>query len=254
MKLSSLSMLPTINAQIQRFFPLKERLVLWQAVRPGDYHYRITPHALICALMTAMVLRLSGVREITQRCSRSLGTRNFSSLCPALRRACSLAYVRALVTRLEGRHRPGRDALVAIDGMAVTLPSTTRHRCPRINRMAVGGGVIWACAVDAARGLCPVRVLKVMAGAWNDCVPMQEVALTPHGPVYLMDRGFFSLGLFAGWLRGGVRFIVRVRRDAVHQVERTLSQPRRYGQQAGSNWMRWCGLATSMPGSIRRCG
>lgn len=180
-------------------------------------------------MMTAMVLRLSGLREITRRCGRALRSRNFSSLCPALRRRSSLAFVQVLVTRLEGRHRPGRDALVAIDGMAVSLPSTTRHRCSRINHRAVGGGVIWAFAVDAARGLSPVRVLKVIQGAWNDSCRMKDVALEPRGPVYLMDRGFFSVVLIERWLGEGVRFIVRTRRDAVHRVERELSPARRWG-------------------------
>ena len=211
------------------FFPLKDRRALWQAIRPGHYHYQITPQALVCAFMTAFVLRLSGLREVVERTGRVLGTRNFSSLTPALRRPCSLRYVQGLIERLESRHRPQRDALVAIDGMAVTLPSTQRHRCAKYNRRTVGGGVIWTYAIEATRGLCPVRVLKVVAGAWRDCAHMKGVTLIAHGPVYLMDRGFYALGLIEQWLEERVRFIVRARKDASYDLLETLSRPRRYG-------------------------
>ena len=117
--------------------------------------------------MTAFVLRLSGLREIVERFSGALGTCNFSSLTPALRRLCSLRYIQGLVERLQSRHRPRRSALVAIDGMAVTLPATQRHRFKKYNRLTVGGGVIWTYAIEAARDSCPVRVLKVVAGAWR---------------------------------------------------------------------------------------
>jgi hypothetical protein len=184
---------------------------------------------LVGAFMTAFVLRLSGLREVVDRLGHRLKTRNFSSLTPALRRGCSLSYVQGLIERLEHRHRPRRDALVAIDGMAVTLPATQRHRCKKYNRRTVGGGVIWTYAIEAARGLCPVRVLKVVSGAWRDCAQMKEVALIAGGPVYLMDRGFFALGLIEQWLAQRVRFIVRARKDASYEILQTLSRARRYG-------------------------
>ena len=178
--------------------------------------------------MAALVRRLSGLREIIQYYAHALATGNFSSLCPALRRPCSLRYVMALTARLESRHRPQRDDLVPIDGMAVTLPATQRHRCAKYNRRTVGGGVIWAYMIRAGRGVCPVRVLKVIEGAWRDATRMAGVALEARGPVYLMDRGFFSLVLIREWLAQGVRFIVRARRDAVYEVLKSLSKPRRY--------------------------
>jgi hypothetical protein len=178
--------------------------------------------------MAAFVVRLSGLRDIVERLGRLLGTCNFSSLTPAMRRACCLRYVAALVERLQSRHRPERDALVALDSMPVTLPSTQRHRCKKYNARTVGGGVIWSYLIHAARGSCPVRVLKVVAGAWSDAAEMAGVELMAGGPVYLMDRGFYALGLIQTWLRQGVRFIMRARKNTVYEVMATLSRPRRY--------------------------
>lgn len=199
-------------------------------MRPGDYAYQITPSGLIVAFMAAFALRLPGLREVTERLWRMLKTLNFSSLSPALARASSLRYVQALVERLECRRQARAEELVAIDGMAVTLPATQRHRCAKYNRRTVGGGVIWSFALEAQGAACPVRVLKVIAGAWRDGSRMKDVTLAA-GPVYLMDRGFYALALVRDWLAQGVRFIVRTRRDAVYQVLAELSRPRRYGPE-----------------------
>jgi len=185
-------MLPLIHAQFQRFPPLREQRAIWQTVKFGRYHDQITPQALLGVFIMAMARRMSGLREIAAHCWRALGSRNFSSLCPALRRSSSLAYAQALVARLRDQHRPGRDELVVIDGMAVTLPATTRHRCPRLNRQAVGGGVIWAMAIKTARGL------KIVARAEDrrrradtpgihdrgavrdDCARLRRDGIAPH--------------------------------------------------------------------------
>ena len=190
--------------------------------------------------MASFALRLSGLREVVARMGPALGTRNFSSLSHALNRPVGLRYVQTLVERLAARHRPGREALVAIDSMAVTLPATQRHRCARYNDRAVGGGVLWTFAIDAARGSCPVRVLKVMAGAWHDSKQMNGVELIARGPIYLMDRGFYALARIKTWSERGVRFIVRARGDATGEVLRTLSDPRPYrtGSIELDVWMR----------------
>jgi len=211
------------------FFPLKVRQTIWQSVQAGHYHYQITPDALVQALLATFALRLAGLREIAARFSQLLQTRNFSSLSHALTRPSSLHYVQSLIERLQGRHCPARDALVIIDGMALTLPATRRHRCARFNDQTVGGGVIWCFMVEGARGLCPVRVLKVIAGAWNDRTRMRGVWLEPRGPVYVMDRGFYAFDLLGNWLAQGVRFIMRAQHNAVYQTIADLSRPRRYG-------------------------
>jgi len=211
------------------FFPLSQRRQLWETIRPGNYHYKILPDALIGSVLIGHVLRLSGLRQITERCGRQLNTSNFSSLSHALGRWCYLVYAQALICWMQWRRRPRRDDLEAIDGMAVTLPATQRHRCRKYNSRTVGGGVIWSLCLAARRGECAVRVLKVTEGAWHDGKRMKGVALVADGPVCLMDRGFFVLERVRDWPRGRVRFIVRVRHDAVYQVLKALSPPRRYG-------------------------
>ena len=190
--------------------------------------------------MAAFALRLGGLREIARRFGRRLGTGNFSSLSHALSRACSRRFVQGLVERLEARHRPGVNNLVAIDSMAVTLPATQRHRCKKYNNKTVGGGVLWTFMIEAARGTCPVRVLKVMAGAWHDSKQMIGVELIARGPVYLMDRGFYALRLIQTWSEQKVRFIVRARHDTTGQILQKLSAPRPYrnGRIEGDAWVR----------------
>jgi hypothetical protein len=196
--------------------------------------------ALVQTFLFAFAMRLSGLRAISRRCGSVLETTNFSSICHALRRPSSLSFLRRLVSRLEGRSRPGaREALIAIDGMAVTLPKTQRHRCKKSNNATVGGGVVWAYMINAAQGICPVKVLKLVEGAWHDTQVMRSVELVARGPVYLMDRGFYAFDLLQWWLAQQVRFIVRVREhELVYEVVRTFSQPRRIG----SKWLELDGL------------
>jgi hypothetical protein len=127
--------------------------------------------------MIAFAARLSGLRDITEFCAHLLHTSNFSSLSHALSRATFLAFVRRMVEIVECTHRPGKKAIIAIDGMAVTLPKTQRHNCKKFNDKTVGGGVVWSYMVTAARGVCPVKVLKIVQGAWHDSVIMHGIAL-----------------------------------------------------------------------------
>ncbi len=180
--------------------------------------------------MVGYVHRLSGLRAVVARCKEWLGTANFSSLCPALRRASSLAFVRRLVESLQTRHCPRKEELVGLDGMALSLAKTRRHRCRKMNSNTVGGGVVWAYAIQARKGLCPVRVLKVIEGAWHDTVVMRTVDLISRGPVYVMDRGFYALDLLERWLKDQVHFVIRARsRSLVYTVQSHISRPRRVG-------------------------
>ncbi len=183
--------------------------------------------------MLAFALRLSGLRAVTRRCAQTLGTSNFSSLCHALRRCSALAFLWLLIRHIEGQTPWDRKpVLAAIDSMAVTLPRTRRHRCKKSNNATVGGGVVWAYLIDAAKGISPVKVLKLVEGAWHDTTLMRGVELIAHGPIYLMDRGFYAFDLLQSWLKDGVRFIVRVREhDLLYEPLRTLSSPRRIGNQ-----------------------
>lgn len=179
--------------------------------------------------MTAFVLRLSGLRDIARFQGGILGTTNFSSLSHALSREVSLRFVRHLVQTLEGDYRPGRDELVALDSMPVTLSASLPHRCTKYNRDTVGGGVLWSYALGARKGCCPVKIHKVMAGPWGDAKLMKEVALLAGGPIYLMDRGFGDYGLIGRWLVEHVRFILRLRDNTRFEILKTLSSARRYG-------------------------
>lgn len=182
--------------------------------------------------MSAFVLRLSGLRDLSLRQSRVLGSTNFSSLSHALSRSVSLRYVEHLVQALQDLHRPRRDELIALDSMPLTMAKSLRHRCVKVNRNTVGGGVLWSYALNAARGSCPVKIHKVIAGAWMDAPLMADVNLVPAGPVYLMDRGFLDYALIERWLGEGLRFVLRMRGNTVYEVLRPLSVPRRYGSGA----------------------
>lgn len=171
------------------------------------------------------------MRAVAERCGHLLGTRAFNTVSDALRRASSLAFVRAMVTMLETTHRPGDEELAPLDTMAVTLPKTQRHRCKKINNRTVGGAVIWTYMIQAARATCPVKILAVVEGAWCDSRVLRDVPLLPQGPVYLMDRGFCALELVRQWLDRKVRFILRMRRRTLfYEVLEVLSSPRRAGE------------------------
>lgn len=197
-------------------------------VRPGNYPHKITCDALVRVFMSAYARRMSGLREIAAAFGGALGTDKFGSISPALSRPSSLAYVQGLVKSLEARHRPGKDRFVALDSMAAALQATQRHRCQRMNNKTAGGGVLWAFMIDAVPGCCPVRVLKVMAGAWNDSHQMAGIELIAKGPIYLMDRGFFSLRLIQSWMEQEVRFILRAKTLVGVQRLGQLSKPRQY--------------------------
>ena len=213
------------------FFPLGHRRRLWKQAAPNNYVRKIEGPALVRAMIGAYVLRLSGLREIAGRMQTLLGTSNHSALSHALSRESTLTLVRSMVQALEAMFNPGRDDLVAIDSMAVTLPSTQRHNCKKYNKTTVGGGVLWAFMIDAPRGACPVKVIQTMAGSWGDSALMAGVKLIAKGPVYLMDRGFWSIDLIERWMSDEVRFIVRARYNTVYEVLRKKSLPRAYGKQ-----------------------
>jgi len=186
---------------------------------------------MVQAVMLAFAARLSGLREIVERCGHRLHTHSFNSLSPALDRFSFREFVRRRVETLESAHRPCPGDIVAIDGMAVTLPATQRHRCAKYNHKAGGGGVVWAYLITAAKGVCPVKVIRIVQGAWNDSVVMRGVALTARGPVYLMDRGFYCYELIQQWLTDTVHFIVRLKeRSLTYRVLQTVGPPRPHGK------------------------
>ena len=203
---------------------------MWTAVEPRRYRRAIDPTGLIKAFMMALVLGLPGLRAVACRGSELLSGCNHSALSHAIRRANSLKLVEAVLSRLMAGGAPRRRDVVAIDSMPLTLPATRQHGCARITRPTVGGGVLWAFTLNAARGVNPVRILKLIEGAWSDAPLMAEVELSADGPIYLMDRGFYAIDLVARWIGRQVRFIVRAKRTKIrYDVLRRLGPARRTG-------------------------
>ena len=182
--------------------------------------------------MIAFVARLSGLRHVTERCGYFLNTANFSSLSHALRRVSSLTFVRRLVAIVESTHEPVAGELVAVDGMALSLPATQRHNMKKMNNKTVGGGVVWMWMIESASGMSPVKLLKTIRGAWHDTTVARETQLASNGPIYLMDRGFYALDLVERWITDTVHFIVRARERCLHhEVLRHLSAARAIGKK-----------------------
>jgi len=155
---------------------------------------------------------------------------------------------------LAPRHAPGRRDLVAIDSMPADLASTLRHGCARITRTTVGGGVLWAFTLNAARGVNPVRLLKVIEGAWSDAPLMADVELIAEGPIYLMDRGFYAIDLGGAVDRaaGAVPSCGPSAPRSATTCCETMGRARRAGALP-SRRMRWCGWDARGARFVRWC-
>jgi hypothetical protein len=178
-------------------------------VEPRHYARRVQATALIGVMMMALLRYAPGLRATARYGGALLRTAHASTLSYALRRASTLAMAQAMLERLSGPPHFAADALVAIDGMAITFLDSRPHGCARFSPGTAGGGVIWAMQVAGRLRGAPVRVLRVMRGIWSDAGQMRTLGLQAQGPVYLMDRGFWSLTLIERWLKDRVRFIVR---------------------------------------------
>jgi len=203
---------------------------LWSAIEPRRYPRIIEPVGLIKAFMMAMTLGLPGLRAVAWRGAGLLGGCNASALSHALRRPSMLAMVRSMLASLTPSPRSASGALVAIDSMPVTLPATYRHGCAAVTPTTVGGGVLWSLALDAARGVNPVCIIKIIEGAWHDSRLIRSVELIAQGPTYLMDRGFYAIDLVTRWTQRRVRFIVRAKRANLrYGTVRRIGPARRIG-------------------------
>ena len=63
------------------------------------------------------------------------------------------------------------------------MPETLRNNCKKYNNKTVDGGVVLAYMIQGAKGACPIKILKVVRGAWHGSKAMGSVKLTPKGPV-----------------------------------------------------------------------
>ena len=112
--------------------------------------------------------------------------------------------------------------------MPVTFGKKRRHGCEDYNNHAAGGGVLWCYQIATRAGTCPVRLLKVIHGAWNDGGLMRDVQLQANGPIYLMDRGFYCIDYIKRWLDEKVRFIGRIKAGSLkYEILKQLSSPRK---------------------------
>lgn len=203
----------------------------WTQIEPRRYERQVTVPALVQVMMMAFVCYAPGLRAAAHYGAELLRTLHASTLSYALRRFSTLSMVRVMLERLSAPAAWSADALVAIDGMAVTFYDTLPHGCKSFGPGVAGGGVMWGIQVAGRRrGAAPVRILRVLAGAWSDSGQMRSITLQPGGPVYLMDRGFWSLTLIQGWLKQGVRFIVRATQSQLRwQALRHCGPARRAG-------------------------
>lgn len=239
MKSLSTPILPKLFAQFHSFFPAARLGELWAQVQPYAYVWTLSPVGLIQGLMLAWLSRASGLRQIAERHSALVGTSNFSSLSPALARPVLERLAAALLGQLAPLWQPLPLQRVALDSMSLALTRTRRHRCKKLNDKSVGGGVLWAYLIQAGRGVCPVKVLQILEGAWSDVKALRQTPLMSRGPLYLMDRGFYALDLLERWNRESVHYIVRVKRgNLAYEPLRPWSGPR----AAGRLTLEWDGL------------
>lgn len=109
--------------------------------------------------------------------------------------------------------------------MALVIGKTRRHKCEKYNDKTVGGGALWSYRIATPAKSCPVKLLKLIRGAWNDSTFMSNIALVADGPVYLMDRGFYSIDNVFRWLKDKVRFIMRIRATRLtYEIIRRVSR------------------------------
>lgn len=224
MELLPHSLTPRINEVFHKHFPPDVSRDIQAQVDPRKYDRTITPDALIRSTLVAYLRRLASAERIGKRCVHLLGTKAHNTITEAFAQPLMLEVIRAYIARLESTATPTTEDLIALDSMANTIPKTRRHNCKKVNKKTVGGGVLWAYTIEGRKGHCPVKVLRHMQGAWHDTAEMAKgVHLEPRGPIYIMDRGFYALGLLAAWRGEHVRFVVRVKKsELTYQVLRHL--------------------------------
>ena len=114
--------------------------------------------------MMAILRYAPGLRATARQGAALLHTVHASTLSYALRRASTLAMVRSMVERLSGTARFGADALVALDGMAITFYDSLRHGCAPFGPGVAGGGVIWAMQVSGRLRTHAAQMPATLAG------------------------------------------------------------------------------------------
>ena len=198
---------------------------LWRECETRQYPRLINGPALVKTLVWALVLRLPSLESILDPQKKRLPTTHKSTLSHALRRTSHLTLLRRMIEHVTGLFLPTGDHIIALDSMPVTISRKRKSDAAKINKNTKGAAAIWEFIVNAPRGSCPARLLKVVHGAWNDSFQILGLPLIAKGPLYLMDRGFYSFKAIAQWLAMDVRFIVRAKaQQAQYKPLKTLHQ------------------------------
>ena len=196
------------------------------------YARKATPRQAALALLKAIILQLPDQESILEA-QPSLGLTDRSSLSYLLERCWLREFFQELSSYLALKKPMYDPALCAhprflLDTMPELIQRTQRGNCPRYNNVAKGVGVMNAINLDAVAGQCIAQVLKIMPGSWNDTYQVRDVELISRGPIYICDRGFYSLETVAGWRRQEVHFVGRVKKQNLsYTVEQELPCPRR---------------------------
>jgi hypothetical protein len=206
---------------------------LWSKNQPGNYDRKVAIYDLIHVMILAFLYRLPSLRAICDKYGRRLHTTNPSTLAynlrhPQLFNTLLDLLELLLVRRLSPSRSPRCKSIEPIDSMPVTIPATYRSDCPLFNNTTKGLGVLWSLRLNPDLKKPAVCLLRFLLGAYNDSFKIRRVALTPEGPLYLFDRGFYSIVTISLWIACKLRFVVRVKKkDLCFEVLEHLSRPRK---------------------------
>jgi hypothetical protein len=236
MKLHGLKSVTRILPIFARIFP---RLMLKEMSREflpeGNYYRQASPGQVVLAILKAVLLQLPNQRQILTQ-HTELGLACPSSLSYNLRQPWMVGFATEMQQHLEMLHPHVEPAAVEnprllIDTMPAMLPITQRGTCTRFNNVAKGCGVMCTFNLDATSQQCPVRILKIMHGPWNDTFQVRGVVLDSNGPIYIADRGFYSRVTVEFWVTNKVHFIARGKKQRLHwsQVRQLIKSPTTLG-------------------------
>ncbi len=182
----------------------------------GNYRRLAAPRHLAEAMLKAIILRLPSQSEIVNQCP-NLGLSGHSSLGYDLDRPW-FAAMAAQMNDYCAQQYPSYDCGICkhprklLDTMPALIQITQRGACSKFNNVAKGCGVMASFNLDAGQGQSLADILKIMPGGWNDTYQVRDVPLAADGPLYIADRGFYSLETTQLWRSRGVHFILRAKK------------------------------------------
>lgn len=218
MKLHSSHSLTKVLPIFRKIFPSALVSELEKECLPaGDYVRCATPRQLVEAMLRAMLLRLSSQSEIVRECP-GLGLSGHCSLSYDLQRPWFTA-LSAELNHYCAQLYPSYDGAVhahprkLLDTMPVLIQATQRGTCAKYNNVAKGCGVMASFNLDAGEDQTLVEIVKILPGGWNDTYQVRNARLVANGPIYIADRGFYSLQTTHLWTEQGVHFILRAKKQ-----------------------------------------